>query len=554
MKLANLFGNRLVAMLLLLIVGLAFLLRFYQLGKNPPGINLDEAAIGYNAYSILKTGKDEYGQPFPLAFRSLDDYKPPLYIYLTIPAVALFGETEFAVRLPSAILGVGAVIMVFFLACELFPKSHPAVPLLVAFLLAISPWHLQFTRTAYETGSLAFFTTGGLLFFLKGLTKARYFILAAMFWGLELYLYQAAKVFVPLFVVGTILIYLSLARKRFVALIAFFFALGIFALPMVALSLNAAGQIRFLGTSIFQDPKAHADNLTFQIQDWLRRDRISAEYLHPENFAYSDEILRGYFSHLAPGFFYVGSNGPKVTYAPRVGLEYLWELPFLVAGFYFLYSRSDKKPALLLSLWFLLSPLPASVTTGLPSSIRTAIFLPSLQMITAIGVINLLTAARQTFGRKTQLLATIISAVGLYSFYFYLHMLFFHAPIVNSKVWYYGYRSLVTQVARLAPQYNKVLVANDLDQPLNFFLFFLKYDPATFLKVDGGRVSGGFAEDQNHFAKYYFRHFLEYGKYRNQPGILFVGQPNDFPSDAKVLEKFFYLDGQPSAYIVASDQ
>src|SRR3989344_2866260 len=94
------------------IVTLAAVLRFYQLGKNPPGLNLDEVAIGYNAYSILKTGMDEYGQKFPVAFRSHDDYKAPLYIYLTSVSVAMFGLNEFGVRFWSALAGTLSVLVV----------------------------------------------------------------------------------------------------------------------------------------------------------------------------------------------------------------------------------------------------------------------------------------------------------------------------------------------------------------------------------------------------------------------------------------------------------
>ena len=82
------------------IVVLAFILRFFMLGQNPPSLNWDETSIGYNAYSILKTGKDEYGTSFPIEFRSFDDYKPPVYIYLDVLPVTIFGLTEFAVRFP----------------------------------------------------------------------------------------------------------------------------------------------------------------------------------------------------------------------------------------------------------------------------------------------------------------------------------------------------------------------------------------------------------------------------------------------------------------------
>ena len=65
----------------------------------------DEAALGYNAYSILETGRDEYGQILPIIFKSFGDYKPGFYVYLTLPFIKVFGLNELSVRLPSIILG-----------------------------------------------------------------------------------------------------------------------------------------------------------------------------------------------------------------------------------------------------------------------------------------------------------------------------------------------------------------------------------------------------------------------------------------------------------------
>ena len=118
------------------IVTLAAVLRFYQLGKNPPSLNLDEVAIGYNAYSILKTGMDEYGKRLPLVFRSHDDYKPPLYIYLSVPSIAASGLNPFAVRFPSALAGTLTVLLTYFLVRELFPRLKLSV---FSFQLAKSP-------------------------------------------------------------------------------------------------------------------------------------------------------------------------------------------------------------------------------------------------------------------------------------------------------------------------------------------------------------------------------------------------------------------------------
>ena len=97
--------NRLQIILFVLIIILAFFLRFYRLGSNPPGLYWDEAAFGYDAYSLAKTARDHHGQFLPLFFESFGDWKLPGYFYLLIPSVKLFGLSEFAVRLPSALLG-----------------------------------------------------------------------------------------------------------------------------------------------------------------------------------------------------------------------------------------------------------------------------------------------------------------------------------------------------------------------------------------------------------------------------------------------------------------
>src|SRR3990170_6052123 len=94
---------------IILIVLIAAVLRLWKLDNIPPHLTPDEAALGYNAYSILKTGKDEYGEFLPIIFKSFGDYKPGLYVYLTVPFVAFFGLNEYTVRLPSAIFGIIAV-------------------------------------------------------------------------------------------------------------------------------------------------------------------------------------------------------------------------------------------------------------------------------------------------------------------------------------------------------------------------------------------------------------------------------------------------------------
>ena len=181
------------------ILVLAIFLRFWNLAKVPPSPDWDEATIGWNAYSILKTGKDEYGVKFPLTFRSFDDYKPPLYFYLTIPPIIIFGVNLLAVRLASAIFGVIGVIGVYFLIKILFKKENLA--LLSMFFMAISPWHLQFSRIAFEANVALAWEILGTVFFLKAMEKKKFLLFfSALFFGLALYTYHSARVFVPFIV------------------------------------------------------------------------------------------------------------------------------------------------------------------------------------------------------------------------------------------------------------------------------------------------------------------------------------------------------------------
>ena len=95
---------------------LALVLRIYKLGTFPYGFHLDEVKVGWNALSILKTGKDDRGNRFALYYNSFGDFRPTGIFYITIPSLAVFGRNEFAVRFPSAFLGALTIFPLFFFA------------------------------------------------------------------------------------------------------------------------------------------------------------------------------------------------------------------------------------------------------------------------------------------------------------------------------------------------------------------------------------------------------------------------------------------------------
>src|SRR3989338_10461360 len=151
--------------LLVMIVTLSTFLRGYKFGEIPAGLNRDEAAIGYAAFSLRQTGSDEYGERFPISFKSFGDWKLPAYIYGSILPVALLGLNQLSVRLLSLFAGVLSVVPTFFIAKKVFQGSVRAA-LLTAFMLAITPWHIHFSRIASEANLAVLFVSIGVVIYL----------------------------------------------------------------------------------------------------------------------------------------------------------------------------------------------------------------------------------------------------------------------------------------------------------------------------------------------------------------------------------------------------
>ena len=185
------------------ILSLAGILRFYKLGINPPSLDWDETSLAYNAWALSETGHDEFGNSWPLSIRSFGDYKPPLYTYLLIPSLRIFGKTEFAVRFPSALAGTLTVLVTFYLAKEVIDESRVLAPFVASFLMAISPWHLQFSRIAFEANLGLFFYILGVWLLLRWFTHRSSWLLfsSSLAGGAALMSYHSTKIVLPLLLI-----------------------------------------------------------------------------------------------------------------------------------------------------------------------------------------------------------------------------------------------------------------------------------------------------------------------------------------------------------------
>ena len=541
--------------ILLIITIIAVLLRFWQLGQVPPSPDWDEAALGYNAYSILETGRDEYGTLLPVILRSFDDYKPGLYGYLTVPSIWLFDLNVWAVRLPSALIGSLTVVMSYFLVIELFRvgggQKQRKLAYLTAFLLAISPWHLQFSRIAFESNVGLAFNIFALWAFLVGLRKQMFLFISAIFFSLSLYVYQSEKVFVPMLLLVLLIVFFEKLwnLKGKVALV-----IGVFLIssaPFIyATFSNPDALLRAKGVSVFADQTPFLEKTI----ERLIRDKEAGDYLglilDNRRVKYSFEFAKGYLSHFDLNWLFIAGDQPRHQ-PPGFGHLYLIELPFMLAGIYsLLFGNCSRKTKKLIFAWFLIAPLPAAFTTGVPHPIRTLNFLPLFQIFTALGLLSTYYWVSGLEQKLRYAVSAIFAVLFIFNFLYYVNQYFVQQNYFLSQVWQYGYREAVVAVEEVQDKYSTIVVTNKphLDQSYIFFLFYTKYDPEKY-QAAGGTVTGGFAETHGGFGKYNFRP-INWSEETKDGNTLYVGRPEDFPGSVKVLKEIKFLDGTPAIKIV----
>ena len=187
---------------LLAILLLATALRFFQLGRVPAGMAVDEVAIGYNGFAIWQTRRDEWLEFLPISFRSYGDYKAPLAIYLNGISTALFGLNLWAVRLPFAVFSILAILGFYLLVKELLiqSKMDKNLALWAAFFLALSPWHIHYSRLGFEAGIALSLLIWALYFFYRYFRQQKFWqmALSAILACLTLYTYHSSKITIPL--------------------------------------------------------------------------------------------------------------------------------------------------------------------------------------------------------------------------------------------------------------------------------------------------------------------------------------------------------------------
>jgi 4-amino-4-deoxy-L-arabinose transferase-like glycosyltransferase len=477
--------NKIFILFFIMIVTFGTLLRFYRLGQIPQSMEWDEVSYGYNAYSVLKTGKDEYGITFPLTFKAFGEYKQPVYAYLDVISIDLFGLNSFAVRFPSAFFGSISIIFVYFLVAELFQKYRFAkkLALLSMTFYAISPWSIQFSRAAFEANVSLCFVIIAVWLFIRGVSvrKKWYFLVSTLILSLSTYTYISQKVIVPfLFVALCLFSFSYLKKEKFLAgsIIIIFLILNFFWI-FDTKSVTRGSSVAFINQQeqLMNIPARERN------YDHINNDSFGS-IIHNRRTVFAQKFIENYVSHYNLVWLFITGDGTNRHHAPGMGVLYLISLPFILLGMYFLVSRTLAVSWFIL-FWLLIAPLAASLTTESPHALRSLIFLPTWHIFEAAGVIFLLQKVK-----KERLLQFAILFLYLVNMTYYFHQYFIHVNTDYQKDWQYGYKEAVEYVQKYNNTEKHVIFSNKFEQPYIFYLFYTKYDPAKYIALGGSARTG----------------------------------------------------------------
>ncbi|MFC1711843.1 ArnT family glycosyltransferase [Patescibacteria group bacterium] len=525
--------------LLLIIVILAFVLRFFALGLNPPEMFFDEMALGYNAFSIAKTGMDEHGNSFPTTyFTSFGDYKPPVYIYAAVPMIKFFGLNSFTTRLPSALFGTLTVLLTYFLVLEIFkPKKEKHVlALLSTLLLAISPWHIFLSRVAYEANLAQFFIVLSIYLFLKSFKNKCLLILAAIFAGLSMYTFNSARLGVPLIFTGFIFYFFRKIKKNTKGLIISLVIGSIFIVGLIPHLTSKEGKIRYNEVNIFSNLDVIKDSNRRIEEDG---NNILSRLVHNRRISYSLLFLKHYFDNFDLRFLFLNGDVNPRLHNQETGQLYLIELPLFLLGIYFLVKKKGN-PLFIIFYWLLAGLIPASTARETPHALRSEIVLPIWQIITAVGIYYFFSKFKNKLFK--------FSFVFLYfiSFFYFVHNYFCHYPKQFASFWYSGLKS-VTQYAYEKQNDYETIIFPDLGRSYIAFLFYNSFDPLSFQKANKiytqSAVLSGDLFVTKQMDKYYFHMPNEDLDTFNKP-ILLITPDNSMNFEASPIMEFHDVNNQ----------
>jgi len=509
-----------IVAILLLATGL----RFVALEQVPPSLNVDEAVNGYEAYSLLKTGRDEWGNAWPVTIRAFNDYRRPAIVYSAIPFIAILGLTIFGVRATAAVWGLLTVLFTYRLARDMLGRR---TGLLAGLMLAVSPWHLALSRSGREATVAIFTIVLGVWCGWRWFRTRRraWMIGASLAFGLSLYTYNTTQAFTPLMLAACGLILArQLWRHRQTIPLAVL-VLALVAFPLVyTLTTNPQTQNRLEAVFLFRPGEPLIKPLSTIGRQWL--------------------------GHFSLDYLFIHGDAHPVLHASGSGQLYGADallLPLGALGVFWI--RKNRHAGMLLMTWIALGAVPAALTIqemGTAHSLRGMLGLPAFAILSAQGVVTVWNA-RRIVPRWRAALVGALAGLLAWNATTTLHRYFVVYPIQAAPAYEYGIREAVDYITAHENEYDTVVLTNWISQPHIFVLFFQRYDPRRF-QAGPVEYSGKLSAKVKRWDKYVVGDVdklyaqLEHGLFVARPHMLAGIEP---------VRVIFNPDGSPAFKIIS---
>lgn len=434
---------------------IALILRVFKLGDFPVGFHVDEVKVGWNAISLATTLKDDQGHILPLYYNTFGDYRPTGIFYISAPALVLFGNTIFAVRFTSALIGALCVFPIYLLADLVFDKKKN-IGTISAFILAISPWHIEVSRATSEVVISLFFVLFSIYFYIRLIKdkdkKYVYYTIVSII--ISYFMYHSARLLLPIYLLVTMFTYYKKVT-RFV-LIPLFFSVIFTAILLI----GGNSTKRLDQVSLFK-----SQDVKYELQQSKEGKAI----------VYTRNLVSEYGKYFSTDFLIGDQARPYRYLTVGVGLLNYIDLFLLITGLYYLFSK--RNPTIIL-LFLLISPLASAITIeDAPNMHRSFYMMPFIAIIESLSFYYLKS-------KKIIFNVLIISLFYfLYSYFFksQMHIPYIKDMFVDSPTYRdIGNIELTNSLKRYKDQYETIYVSNFPDNLYPWYAFNHDVNPRIF--------------------------------------------------------------------------
>jgi len=353
-----------ICFLFFFILIIALFFRLWNINKIPPGLYSDEAINGNDALIALQTCNFKVFYPENNGREGLFINIEALFLKFFL----LFDSPQpWMLRIVSAIFGILTTIGLFFLTKQLFNKE---VAIYSFFLLAVSFWHINFSRIGFRAIMVSFCLVWAFYFLLRALEKHDWknIIASAIFFGIGFHTYIAFRVAPLIMFIVFVYYFLIYRRQKNLKIFWKLFLIWISVVFLIVLP---------MGLYFLNHP-----------QDFLGRSTQVSIF----NTAYPLwEFIKSFLKTLIM-FNFFGDCNWRHNYSCRPQLDIITGIFFLIGLILIikkLIRRQIEFSSIFLIVWFLVMILPAALTyESVPHALRSIGLIPAVFIFSGLGFYN----------------------------------------------------------------------------------------------------------------------------------------------------------------------